>query len=762
MWDSLPELGTAALYVILICAAYTFAVSVGAGRGRPRLLQTARFGAYATCGFILFALLLLTYAFVTHDFRISYVARYSDRDQPWPYLLSALWGGQDGSLLWWLFLLAVNVAACVAWLKGRYRQLQPAIIATLMVVVGFFAVLMLFAANPFATSFGAAPPDGEGLNLLLENWYMAIHPPSLYIGFVGCTVPFAFAIAALVTGRLDNEWIVGVRKWMLFAWLFLTIGNCLGMLWSYEELGWGGYWAWDPVENAAIIPWFTATAYVHSTMVQERRNMFKMWNIFLICATFFLTIFGTFLTRAGIIKSIHAFAESSIGGYFVFFMGLILASCAALIVYRWRELHSETRMESLASREAAFVLNNWILVAIAVFVIVATLFPKLSVLFLEQEVTLGASFFDRWLAPLGVVLFALMGMGPLFGWRKTSNESLKRACIAPVAGMIVAGGLLLIFGGAMGFPVIVDAQPTGSDFASEALAAFASIAPLLVVSLAGFNVVVIWQEFSRGIGARRRGKNQEGLVTALVQLVNKNRRRYGGYIVHLGVVLLFIGFTGKAWEDRNEVTLDLNESTRVGDYKLTYTTFERKDTRGVLKMFTSVNIAKVDDDGALTQIGTLTPAKFVDTKKQQPTSEMDIIRGVSDIYMSVDSIDPTTRRATFGFHIGPLVNSIWLGFLVMVLGSMISLWPEARFREIGAWGYVRTVAGGATAVAFTVLLATSPSRVLAVGGVQPGEVANLAPASRSGDAAKRGETLADPISTTLSEGAKRAERDGDE
>lgn len=763
MWDSLPELGTAALYVILISAAYTFAVSVGAGRGRPRLLQTARLGAYATCGFILFALLLLAYAFVTHDFRISYVARYSDRDQPWPYLLSALWGGQDGSLLWWLFLLAVNVAACVAWLKGRYRQLQPAIIATLMAVIGFFAVLMLFAANPFATSFGAAPPDGEGLNLLLENWYMAIHPPSLYIGFVGCTVPFAFAIAALVTGRLDNEWIVGVRKWMLFAWLFLTIGNCLGMLWSYEELGWGGYWAWDPVENAAIIPWFTATAYVHSTMVQERRNMFKVWNIILICATFFLTIFGTFLTRAGIIKSIHAFAESSIGSYFVFFMGLILATCAALIVYRWRELRSETRMESLASREAAFVLNNWILVAIAVFVIVATLFPKLSVLFLEQEVTLGATFFDRWLAPLGVVLFALMGLGPLFGWRKTSSESLGRACIFPLLGMLVAGGLLLIFGDAMGFPAIVDAQSTGSDFGSVALAAFASVAPLLVISLAGFNTVVIWQEFSRGIGARRRGKTQEGLVTALVQLVNKNRRRYGGYIVHLGVIFLFIGFTGKAWEDRNEVTLDLNESARVGDYQLTYKNYERNDTRGVRKMFTSVDIAKVDDDGTLTPVGTLTPAKFMDLKKQQPTSEMDIIRGINDLYMSVDSIDPTTRRATFGFHIGPLVNSIWFGFLIMILGSMISLWPEARFREIGAWGYVRTVAGGATAVAFTVLMATSPSRVLAVGGVQPGAVTNLAaPASRSSDVAKQHDPATDQKGTTPSENAEGAERDGNE
>jgi len=738
MWDSLPELGTASLYVILIAAAYTFAVSVGAARGRPRLLQTARLGGYATCGFVLFSVLLLTYAFVTHDFRISYVARYSDRDQPIPYLLSALWGGQDGSLLWWLFLLSINVAVCIAWLKGRYRQLQPAIIATLMCVIGFFAVLMLFAADPFATSFGAAPADGEGLNLLLENFYMAIHPPSLYIGFVGCTVPFAFAIAALVTGRLDNEWIVGVRKWMLFAWLFLTIGNALGMRWSYEELGWGGYWAWDPVENAAIIPWFTATAYVHSTMIQERRNMFKVWNITLICATFFLTIFGTFLTRAGIIKSIHAFAESDIGAYFVVFMGLIFAAWAALTVYRWAQLRAESRLESLASREAAFVLNNWSLVAIAVFVIVATLFPKLSVLILTQEITLGATFFDRWLAPLGVVLFALMGLGPLFSWRKTSGESLRRACVYPVVGMLVAGGLLLIFGELLGFPAIVDAQATGNDFGSRALAAFASVAPLLVFGLAGFNLVVIWQEFARGVAARSRGKTKEGLFTALFQLVNKNRRRYGGYIVHIGVVLLFIGFTGKAWEERNEVTLDRGESARVGDYELTYMGFERQDTRGVMKMFATVNVAKVGEDGEVTPVTTLVPAKFIDTKKQQPTSEMDIVRGLrDDLYMSVDAIDPQTKRATFGFHIGPLVNWIWIGFIVMIFGSVISLWPEARFREIGAWGYVRTLAGGASAVAFTLILATAPSRVLAASNVPPTAIIDLSPIRQSAEPASK-------------------------
>src|SRR5688500_3612294 len=298
MWQSLPEIGTGVLYAILVSAAYTFAASVAAGRGRPRLLQSARLAAYGTTALVGFAVLLLAYAFITHDFRISYVARYSDRSMTTAYLFTSLWGGQDGSLLWWLMLLSLYTAACVRWLKGRYRQLQPYVIATLMVIVSFFAILMIFSANPFAQSVAGARPDGDGLNPLLQNIYMIIHPPSLYTGFVGCSVPFAFAVAALVTGRLDNEWINACRNWMLFAWLFLSIGNALAMLWAYEELGWGGYWAWDPVENAAVLPWLTATAFVHSMMTQERRGMLKVWNVFLVIATFFLTIFGTFLTRS--------------------------------------------------------------------------------------------------------------------------------------------------------------------------------------------------------------------------------------------------------------------------------------------------------------------------------------------------------------------------------------------------------------------------------------------------------------------------------
>ncbi|RYE75729.1 MAG: heme lyase CcmF/NrfE family subunit, partial [Myxococcales bacterium] len=384
MFESLPEFGTGVLYAVLVSVAYTFVVSVAAGRSRrPRLLEAARLGAYGTVSLVGLATLVLAYAFVTHDFRIRYVARYSDRSMPLPYLFASLWGGQDGSLLWWSFLLSGYTGACVAWMKGRYRELQPYVIATLMSILGFFAVVMLFAANPFWAAPAGARPDGEGLNPLLQNFYMAIHPPSLYTGFVGCSVPFAFGVAAMITGRLDGEWVGASRKWMLFAWLFLSIGNGLGMLWAYEELGWGGYWAWDPVENAACLPWFTASAYLHSIMVQERRGMLKVWNMALVCTTFFLTIFGTFLTRSGMIASVHSFAQSDIGKYFVVYMALLAGGMAGLIVWRLPRLRAEGRIESVISREAAYVFNNWALLGIATFIAVATVFPKVSELWSE-------------------------------------------------------------------------------------------------------------------------------------------------------------------------------------------------------------------------------------------------------------------------------------------------------------------------------------------------------------------------------------------
>jgi cytochrome c-type biogenesis protein CcmF len=720
MWQSLPELGTGIVYAILIAAAYTFAVALAAGRGRPRLLQAARLGAYATSSLVLFAVLLLSYAFVSHDFRIRYVAHYSDRRMSTAYLLTSLWGGQDGSLLWWSLLLSGYVTACVAWLKGRYRELQPYVIATLMVIVGFFAMLMLFAANPFETSIAGARPDGEGLNPLLQNYWMIIHPPCLYMGFVGCSVPFSFCVSALVTRRLDNEWVIAVRKWMLFAFLFLSIGNVLGMMWAYEELGWGGFWAWDPVENAACLPWFTAAAYVHSTMIQERRPMLRVWNVFLICLTFFLTIFGTFLTRAGIITSVHAFAQSSIGTYFVYFMGVILGASAGLIVWRLPELKSKGQIEAVASREAMFVANNWALVGGMTFILVSTMYPKISELWGESA-TVGPPHFNRWMGPIGLVIFALMGLAPLFGWRKTSGTSIKKAFRAPLIAMAVMIVLHAIFGGWLGYPPLVARDAFYPGVAGIVIQKIGSTLPAIIIALSAFNVAVIVQEFVRGVNARRTVASKRGeaesIPVALFRLVEKNRRRYGGYIVHLGIVSMFVGFTGTAWNIDRETAMMPGDHYRIGQYDLTYlgsrmcpgnpkcSAEEQSDIEKRM-LFADIDVARAGK-----HLGRVHPAKFFyQSQPDGPTTEVSMMRSLhEDLYTVVGQIDPQSKRATFQFHVNPLVSWIWIGLLVLMTGTITSLFPELSFGEVGAWSYVRAAAGVATGTAFAIWIAMAPS-----------------------------------------------------
>ncbi|HVU02087.1 MAG TPA: cytochrome c-type biogenesis CcmF C-terminal domain-containing protein [Polyangiaceae bacterium] len=720
MWDSLPSFGTGVLYAILVAAAYTFAVAIGAGGGKPRLLESARRGAFATSALVALGVLVLAYAFVTHDFRIRYVTRYSDRTMPTSYLLAALWGGQDGSLLWWSFLLSLYTTACVAWLKGKYRELQPYVIATLMVIMSFFAVLMLFAANPFETNLSGAKIDGEGLNPLLQNYWMAIHPPSLYTGFVGCSVPFAFAIAALVTGRLDNEWIVAVRKWMLFAWLFLSIGNALGMRWAYEELGWGGYWAWDPVENAACLPWFSASAYVHSTMIQERRGMLKIWNVVLIAITFLLTIFGTFLTRAGLISSVHAFAQSDIGIFFLWFMGLVAGVTVGLIVWRLPQLRSRGQIEAVLSREAAFVVNNWLLVGSAAFILVATIFPRISEWLWNETVTVGPPFFNRWMAPLGLGLLALMGMGPLFGWRKTSGVSLKRAFAIPTATLVAVVLLHIVFGRRLGAPAFVPQDAFYPGIAGIVLQKFGSAAPAITIGLCAFNFAVVLQEFFRGTRARLQKHPDEGAFQALLRVVEKSRRRYGGYVVHIGVGLLFVGFCGRSWEIEHEATLGVGDSHVIGDYRLTYEGPRMEVDPAKRMIFADLNVER---DGKF--LGRLSPARFIYTKGGQPTTEVSMMRGLrDDLYLVVGTMDPQTKKATLRFHVNPLVSWVWYGMYVLVAGAMLSLWPDVKLREVSAWGYARFAAGTATSVLLSVLLATSSAR--AAPAVSGGSVAGAA------------------------------------
>ena len=702
MWQSLPEFGSLVLYAVLISAAYTFAVAVAASRDRLRWLRSARLGAYATSAFVGLAVFMLAYAFVTHDFRLRYVAHYSDRSMSLGYLLAALWGGQDGSLLWWSSLLSVFVAICVRWMRGRYRVLQPVVIATLMAVEGFFVVLMLFAANPFAVSLAGAPAEGEGLNPLLQNYWMIVHPPALYTGFVGCSIPFAFAVAALVTGRLHEEWLLAVRKWMLVAWLALSIGNVLGMVWAYEELGWGGFWAWDPVENAACLPWFTATAYLHSTMIQERRGMLKVWNVFLIGLTFFLTIFGTFLTRSGLISSVHSFAQSDIGIYFVWFMGLVLATTIGLVIWRLPQLRGQGRIETVLSREAAFVLNNWALVGLMFFILTATLFPKLSELVWRETIVVGPPFFNRWAAPLGLLVFLLMGCAPLFGWRRTSGRTLRKNFVAPAIAMLVVGILHITLGARLGYPAFVAKDQTAPGILGIITQKLAMSAPLITIVLAALNVVVIGQEVVLGLRARLAASKERGapeaVPLALVRLVGKNRRRYGGYVVHLGITAMFIGFLGTAWSLTREISLSPGQATSLGDFTMTYTgprvcpgspacsNEENADTTKRM-VFADLQVKK-----GTKSLGRLSPAKFIYNRMPgSPTTEVGMMRGLlSDLYVVVGSANPETKRAEFQIHVNPFVSWIWIGVLVLILGTSVSIWPEVSWGALGVWVLTRT------------------------------------------------------------------------
>ncbi len=822
MWQSFPLFGSSLLLIIMIAASYTFAVAVSAHvfaaekRG-VRALQAARFGAYGTVALIAVTVLCLAYAFVSHDFRMRYVAHYSDRGMPTIFLLTALWGGQDGSLLWWLFLLSLYIGACVFTLGKKHLELQPTIIATLMGVVIFFCVLMAFAANPFSTSVAGARSDGEGLNPLLQNFYMIIHPPSLYVGFVGCTIPFAFAVAALVTGRLGDEWIKACRKYTLFAWLFLGIGNTLGMLWAYEELGWGGYWAWDPVENAAFMPFLTISAFVHSVMIQERRGLLKVWNVVLICVTFFMTIFGTFLTRSGAIASVHSFAQSSIGTYFVWFLVLVAAFCFTLVLFRWPELRNLTpsptlryaamltgwlvlvlmagayyvaskvggpamtampgdvmgpealaaynakrtlikvsvfsllaggavyaalelvyrrmtanlklistrpRMESLWSREFTFMLNNWGLLGFMLFVLAATTFPMVSEAMWNEKVTVGPPYYNAWVQPLGLLIFFLMGIGTLFGWKKTSGELLLKNFLRPVAATGVFVVLHLAVGRRLGYPAVVWSEPIYAGLLGKALAAFNAITPVLGLSLCVFNTAVIVQEFAWLFLARSRAGTEStprvlyyfgllpGFIYTMFTLPPTSRRRYGGYIVHLGIVLMFFGFTGKSWTLDKETSLSPGQTVQVEHLTLEYRGPRMEVDTEKRMVFADIRVTEKGKE-----LGVLHPAKFIYKKMpESPTTEVAMLHQVrSDLYVVVGTINPQTKLASLQIHVNPLVSFIWLGCLILIAGSVVCMFPEFREEESRVWRVARGTAAVTASVVLGIVLALMPAPAFAQG-----------------------------------------------
>src|SRR3954469_11795971 len=512
----MASLGTFLLLAAFVTCSYAAVISVAGARRRSRRLIESGIGAfYLICAIMTAASAVLINAFITGDYSIKYVVHYSDSVQPILYKLTSYWGGLDGSIMFWVFLLSIFGSLAVYVNRERHRELIPYVVATISTVQMFFLFLMIAHKNPFTTFLTAAPTEGEGLNPLLQNFYMAIHPPSLYTGFVGMTIPFAFGIAALVTGHLDDSWLRAVRRWTMFSWLFLSFGLTLGMIWAYEELGWGGYWGWDPVENAALLAWFTATAFLHSLMVQERRNMLRIWNVTLVIVTFFLTIFGTFMTRSGVVQSVHAFGEDRVLAWlFTGFMVVILTFSFGLVIYRMPLLRARSNeLDSWASREAAFLINNWILLFSAFFVLFATMFPTLSEALTGTRLTVAAPFFTKWMVPVGLILMFLTGVGPLLAWRKSTASSMRYQFLWPTS---------------CGVVTLIAMQVLGLGIWSSGLC----------FALCAFVAGTITQEFWRGVRIRRKNTGTD-LFTALVGLVGRNKRRYGGYIVHIGIVLMF-------------------------------------------------------------------------------------------------------------------------------------------------------------------------------------------------------------------------------
>jgi cytochrome c-type biogenesis protein CcmF len=661
----MPALGSFVLLAAFVTCAYAIAASVAGARQRSRRLVESGIGAFYFMGALMaVASAILVHAFVTGNYTIKYVQRYSDSALPLPYKVAAYWGGLDGSLMFWVSLLALFGVIAVYVNRERHRELIPYVVSVIAATEMFFIFLMVIHKNPFSTFLTTPPADGQGLTPLLQNFYMAIHPPSLYVGFVAMTIPFAFGIAALITGHLDDSWLRSVRRWTMLGWLFLSFGLTLGMLWAYEELGWGGYWMWDPVENAGLLPWFTATAFLHSVMVQERRGMLRVWNVTLVIVTFFLTIFGTFMTRSGVVQSVHAFGEDrELAWLFTIFMIAILTFSFGLVIYRLPLLRSRNELDSWVSREAAFLANNWILLFSAFFVLFATMFPTLSEAVTGERLTVAAPFFNKWMLPIGLILLTLTGTGPLLAWRKSTGSNLVYQLKWPVLAAVCTAIALYVLG--------VRVWSSGICFA-----------------LCAMVLTTIAQEFVRGAQVRRSATGTD-ILTALIGLVGRSKRRYGGYIVHVGIVLIFLGFAGEGFKQETQALLKPGEQVTVGPFTIRHDAL-RVATDSQKQMVTGH--VSVFDGGK--PVGSLEPAKwYFNKREEEPTTEVAIRRSVSeDLYVVLAGYDASTQTATYTVTINPLVNWIWFGFGVMAVGTGIALLPESAF----AFAAARIPAGAAT------------------------------------------------------------------
>ena len=664
--------GELSLWVALLMAAWSMSVSfAGGAMQRPELVRSGERALFATFAFVVLASAGLLTALVTHDFSLAYVASHTSANLPVVYTITAFWGGQAGSMLFWALVLSLYSAICLIANRNSNRALMPYVTGTLAAILVFFLLTTALAANPFER-LGWIPPDGRGMNPQLQNPGMAIHPPNLYLGYVATAVPFAFAIAALITRKLDAEWLGAVRRWSLVSWFFLTVGITLGMWWAYVELGWGGYWAWDPVENASLLPWLTGTAFLHSIMIQEKRGMLRKWNVVLVVSTFLLAILGTFITRSGVIQSVHSFAQSPVGTWFSTFLVLALLVTIYLVATRLRDLEARAELESMVSREAAFLYNNLVLVGIAFSVLWGTLFPIISEAVRGSKITVGAPFFNTVNVPLGLLLLALTGIGPLIAWRRASVKNLKRQFAWPAFAGIATGAVLFALGMRDGYA-------------------------LVAYTLAGFVMGTILQEFAKGATARRR-MHGEMLPVALYHLVVRNRRRYGGYVVHFGVVVLFSAFAAQAFKQQHDVTLKPGQTFEARDpfgHQWSFANLGVSDFESLNRFVTGVTL-QVTRDGKPMGVLTSERRQYVDSRRMptfEPSTEVGIMGGLrQDIYLVLVGVTGD-QTAEVRINFNPLVWWVWFGGAVMALGGLIVMWPQAERRGAQS-GYVTVLEPG--------------------------------------------------------------------
>jgi cytochrome c-type biogenesis protein CcmF len=645
-------LGDASLALALAVALGGMVAGVQAGRRNdPRSLRQAAGFTYAAFALVTIAIAAMVLALVTHDFSVSYVAQVGSRATPLMYTIISLWGALEGSLLLWAWLMAL-FTALVAWRTAdALGAMKSYALAVLMFVSAFFYLLLVVPASPFG-AVSPVPLDGPGPNPMLQNhWMMAVHPPLMYLGFVGMAVPFAFAIASLIARRTDSDWIRITRRWTLWGWLFLTLGNVAGMWWAYEVLGWGGYWAWDPVENASFMPWLTATAFLHSIMVQERRGILKIWNLNLVIATFLLTILGTFITRSGIITSVHAFASGTVGYYFLAFIGVCLIGAFALVSGRSTELASEGRLDGVASRDTLFLINNVVLTAFTFTVLLGTMFPLVAEAVRGVRVSVGAPFFNMMTLPMAVALIFLMGVGPALPWRRASMDEVKRKLLVPTTAMLLVIVLGLLF-------------------------RVPNFLAILAFAFGAFALLTNAQEFATGARARMRAHG-EGALLALGRLVRANRHRYGGYVAHIGVIAFAVGIAANSTYVREfNVTLKPGVPTAAGEYELTLQRLWAAEEPRRFSVGAEVDISR---EGR--RITTLSPRLNYYPMQQEPIPTPDVREAHTDLYLNLMAFERDGSSATVAFFIEPMAIYIWIGATIMALGAGIALWPDGRKKK---------------------------------------------------------------------------------